>query len=283
MSNARKILSISFIILMLDLSILMGLFFYKFTRSSKYMKLDEYIEQYKEIDFKLVNSYRNLNFDIPNKNLFLPRTIDRYCAIDGINLSLVDKELITIRKIIEYEDRNHIDLYIEYITDNFKTKNMKELYIDSNIEIHSDNFEKNNPKLEKIYFNDKSFLNGRVLSTISHKKLYYIDKNCMELYGKEFNLTKQDFECLYTNVIYNINNTETWYGIDVDDDNLPMNLYVNGADRYYIIKSSNYTWYLDEDYTIPFDTNTIIKKEYYTDGNGDLIYNYHPLKLYGKH
>ena len=283
MSNARKILSIAFIILMLDLSVLMGFFFYKFIGINRYLKLDEYNEQYKEIDFKLVNSYRNLNFDIPNKTHLFAHVIHRYCAIDGINSSLIENETITIKNEISNRYKNAVTTYIDYITDNFKTENMKELYIDSDIEIHSDNFEKNNPKLEKIYFNDKNFLNGRVLSTISHKKLYYVDKNSMDLYGKEFNLTKQDFECLYPNVIYNINNTKKWYGIDVDDDSLPMNLYVNGDDRYYIIKSSNCTWYLDEDYTIPFDTSTIIKKEYHNDENGDLIYNYHPLKLYGKY
>lgn len=272
MNKLRRIISIIYLSGMNLLTIVFGIIIPNMFYSTNYTSIDVSREQYlKWSEYNLINCYTNSIEDSYMKLFGKFAGANLYCAIDGVN-EIADKEIINIKEI--NQPHNHNLYEIKYLTDNFKTNNMKELFLDGSIGIHSDNFEINNPNLKKIIFNSKRVLYGRVSTTISHNKLYFLDEECVLCDGKEFNLTVQDFEYLFPNVIVISRSGVIKYWADVDDSQLEL---LNWE-----YSNTCTTLYSNSDCTELFDLNTIINKEYKYNSNGDLIYVYHPFILYTK-
>lgn len=276
MNKTSKIISIVFLIVMINLTIGFSFIVYDMIEKSTYTSLDVGNEQYSKLSdysgFKMINAYTNTIDDTYTFHIMYGDSVDLFCAIDGVN-EKADKEIINIERT--YADYSNRSCTILYLTDNFKTKNMKVLLLNNMVEIHSDNFEKNNPNLEKIVFNSEKQLNGRIMTNISHDKLYLLTEKCLLNDGREFNLTAKDFEYLYPNVIVKSKSGGIKYWADVNNAKLEILDW-----KYYIHKNTKL--YTDENCTELFDLNTIINKEYKYNSNGDLIYVYHPFILYTK-
>lgn len=276
MNKINKAFSWFFISSMLIISIIMGIIFMKFGSSSIYKDIDESNEYIEINGYNIINCYRNINKN-RNKSFFTPQSL-MHCAIDSISSSLNEREELLINSIYQSSKKSFYD--VKYVTNNFKSTNLKELYLNGNIEIHSDDFEIHNPQLQKLYFNNLRTITGRLLATFSHNKLFYVSSDCSKYTNMEFNLTQNDFDYLYANVIYNIGNF--WYGIDIDNDVFRPHQFYYDTDLFETERTYKIEWYTDKEYNCLYNESTIIQKKYKSNDNGDLIYVYQPLVLYGK-